>query len=148
MQNRVEWIKIPAGEHNSTACMSLLGARTEKDLATFGRWCLLRSLIAATETGRIDLSDPGVLHSLSLNLSFTVEEFLELLSRLIELGFLTKEGNEVFNIDVENSIKDYASFVEKQRENGKKGGRPKLTKTHDGLTKTHDNEKPPTDIYF
>lgn len=128
MAPQVTWIKVPRGEHNTEAGMRMLGAHTDAEFAEWGRWCLLRSILSETERGRIDLTDDKMLQTLMFNFRLSTEETMKFIERLISLGLLQRDvvGSrvEIFNIDVENSINAYKTIVKRNKNNGKKGGRP------------------------
>lgn len=125
----VSWYKVPCGEHASMPVARLLGAHEDKDFAMLGRWFVVRSILSATDTGRLDITDSATLRTLMFNLRLSSTETQSTIATFVDLGLLQMDGTEVFNIDVENSIKDYSEFVEKQKRNGKKGGRPKSKNT-------------------
>ena len=108
----------------------ILGGKSAKEWADYGRWFALLQLMARTQEGYIDVSDPRRLKSLAVDLALTPKACRDWLGVLVDGGAIEQESYDVGRVlvpDVYNSVQSYKSQVRANKRNGAKGGRPRKT---------------------
>lgn len=136
-----QWIRVSTHDMTSPAGRFVLGARTAKDWANYGRWFALQQLLATMPDSFIDVSSPQRLKSLAHDLTMTPKACAEWLSVLSEGGAIDTEAYETRRIvcvpDIFNAVSSYQSRVRVNRANGARGGRRKAS--------DEDGQPDPTD---
>jgi len=126
------WIRVNTSDMLSQEGRYILGGRTTKEWADYGRYFALLQLLARSPEARIYVEDERLLKSLSVDLNMTPKSCRAWLDDLDAIGVLNSNDyadGYVMIDDVTNAVSDYLSQVRRNRENGAKGGRPRKTQT-------------------
>ena len=128
-----QWIRMSTHDMESPTGSYVLGGKSEKEWAAYGREKGLEQLCARTPDGYIDVSDERRLKSLAYSLAMTPAACKKWLSVLVDGGVIDRESYEscgwVLVVDVYNSVQSYQTRVRANKRNGSKGGRPTKTQT-------------------
>ena len=139
------WIRVSTTDMNSYEGRYILGGKSTKEWADYGRYFALIQLAARTPEGVIDVSDERRLKSLSVDLAMTPKACREWLGVLLEGGIIEREAYEdrgiLCIVDVCNAVIAYQSQVSANRRNGARGGRPRKDKT-EPIKKEETERKP------
>ena len=135
------WIRVSTSNMTTVEGRYILGGRSAREFADYGRYFALIQLVARTPQGYIDVGDARRLKSLAADLGMTPKACRDWLAVLVEGGAIDAECYEargwVFMPDVYNQVQSYQGQVAANRRNGAKGGRPRKQKTE-----TKPNGKP------
>lgn len=127
------WIRLSTDNMTSIEGRYILGGKSNREWADYGRYIGLMQLIARTPEGFIDVSDERRLKSLSVDLAMTPKACKGWLEVLVDGGAIEREAYEakrwVCIADVYNHVQAYQTQVRVNKRNGAKGGRPRKTKT-------------------
>jgi len=127
------WIRVSTHDMTSIAGRYILGGKSVKEWADYGRYFALMQLIARTPGGYIDVSDDRRLRSLATDLAMSPKACRDWLSTLVEGSAIDRESYEVAKqvtiTDVYNFVEAYQSKARANRRNGAAGGRPHKTET-------------------
>ena len=111
----------------------ILGGKSAKEWADYGRWFALIQLCARTPEGYIDVSDERRMKSLALDLSMTPANCKKWLGVLVDSGALDRESYEsrgwVLIVDVYNAVQSYHIQVRANKRNGAMKGKAKSKRT-------------------
>lgn len=131
-----QWIRVSTHDMTSPAGRTILGARTTRDWANYGRWFALQQILASVPDSALDVSTPARLKSLAYDLAMTPKACSEWLGVLSEGGAIDTEAYEsrrlVFVPDIYGAVTSYQSRVKVNRANGAKGGRRKAAVQEQG----------------
>lgn len=118
-----QWIRVSTHDMTSSAGRYILGARTQKDWANYGRWFALMQLLASTPESVIDVSTPQRLKSIAHELAMTPKACEEWLGTLSESGAIDTEAYDakrlLFVPDVYDAVQSYQTRVRVNRQNAK-----------------------------
>jgi hypothetical protein len=130
------WIRVSTHDMTSSAGRYILGARTARDWANYGRWFALQQILAGVPESVLDVSAPQRLKSLAHELAMTPKACSDWLAVLSEGGAIDSEAYEskglVFVPDVYDAVTSYQSRVKVNRANGARGGRRKAAQEQGG----------------
>ena len=122
-----QWIRVSTHDMTSPAGRYVLGARTAKDWANYGRWFALQQILASMPGSALDVSAPERLKSLAYDLSMTAGACSAWLDLLAAGGAIDTEAYQTRRIvcvpDIINAVVSYQSRVATNRRNGRRGGR-------------------------
>ena len=124
-----QWIRVSTHDMTSSAGRYILGSRTAKEWADYGRWFALMQILAQMPESVIDVSEDARLKSLAYDLSMTAKACGEWLGRLSAAGAIDTECYEQRRVvcvpDILTAVSAYQTKVNVNRRNGARGGRPK-----------------------
>ena len=124
-----QWIRVSTQDMTSMSGRYILGGKSAKEWADYGRWFALIQLCARTPDGYIDVSDERRMKSLALDLSMTPAACKKWLGVLVDSGALDRELYEsrgwVLIVDVYNAVQSYHTQVRVNKRNGAMRGRSK-----------------------
>ncbi len=127
------WIRVSTTNMTSAEGRYILGGKSAKEWADYGRYFALIQLIARSPQGYIDVSDERRLRSLAVDLALTPKACTTWLNVLLKGGVIDAESYEqagrVCMPDVYNAVTAYQTQIRVNRKNGAKGGRPRKNKT-------------------
>lgn len=130
---RPQWIRVSTYDMTSPEGRYILGGKSAREWADYGRWFALLQLMARTTEGYIDVSDPRRLKSLATDLALTPKACGDWIGVLVEGGAVEREAYEekgwICVADVYNAVQSYKCQVRANKRNGAKGGRPRKTQT-------------------
>lgn len=124
-----QWIRVSTHDMTSPAGRYILGARTARDWANYGRWFALQQILAGVPDSVLDVGTPQMLKSLAHELAMTPKACAEWLEVLSDGGAIDTEAYRdkrmVFVPDIYATVTSYQSRVKVNRANGARGGRRK-----------------------
>lgn len=128
-----QWIRVSTLDMTSPEGRYILGGKSVREWADYGRWFALLQLVARSPEGYIDVADARRLKSLAADLAMTTKACREWLAVLVEGGAIDSEMYEqrswVCVTDVFDAVQSYKVQVRVNKRNGSKGGRPRKEKT-------------------
>lgn len=140
-----QWIRVSTTDMTSTEGRYILGGKSTREWADYGRWFALMQLVARSPEGYLDVADARRLKSLAVDLAMTPKACTEWLEMLVEGGAVEREAYEVQKWvcvpDIWNAIQSYRMQVRANKRNGAKGGRPRKPKT-EPIAKPETEAKP------
>lgn len=114
-----QWIRVSTSDMFSQEGRYILGGRSNKEWADYGRWFALLQLLGRTADGYIDVSDPRRLKSLASDLAMQPKACKEWLAMLVEGGAVDREAYEtkgrVCVADVFDAVQSYKCQVRANR---------------------------------
>lgn len=123
------WVRLSTSDMTSMAGRYILGGKGPKEWADYGRYIGLMQLMARTEEGYVDISDPRRLRSLSQDLGMTPKACREWIEMLIEGGAVERESYEqcgwVCVADVYNAVQSYRTKCRINKRNAAGAATPK-----------------------
>lgn len=123
------WIRVSTTDMTSSEGRYILGGKSAKEWADYGRYFALIQLVARSPQGFIDVSDPRRLKSLAVDLAMTPKACKDWIDMLLTGGVIERESYErmgwICIVDVYNAVQSYQAQVRANKRNGAKGGRPK-----------------------
>ena len=138
-----QWIRVSTSDMTSAEGRYILGGKSQREWADYGRWFALLQLVARSPEGYIDVGDQRRLKSLAADLALTPKGCKEWLSVLVEGGAIDRDAFVskcwICVPCVFNDVQAFRSQVRVNRINGAKGGRPRRRKTEDA---TADKTEP------
>ena len=133
-----QWIRVSTSDMTSAEGRYILGGKSSREWADYGRWFALLQLVARSPEGLIDVSDQRRLKSLAVDLALTPKACKDWLGVLVDGGAIEREAYEargwICIPCVFNDVQSYKSQVRVNRLNGAKGGRPRKKKTETTTT--------------
>lgn len=135
-----QWMRVSTSDAQSETGRYILGGKTNKDWANYGRWQALLQLLHRSPGGCLDVSDPQRFRSLTQELfgaagTAAVKTCRLFLALLVDAGALDRESYEkkdwLTNNDAYEAYQSYQTQVRANRRNGKRGGRPRKKPSED-----------------
>lgn len=124
-----QWIRVSTSDMTSQEGRYILGGKSQREWADYGRWFALIQLMARDSNGFIDVSDPRRLKSLAVDLALTPKACRDWLGVLVDGGAIDREAYEargwICVADVYNAVQSYQTQTRANKRNGAKGGRPR-----------------------
>lgn len=135
-----QWVRLSTNDWNSPAGRHMLAGGRTADWADYGRWVVLRQLLATTPGAAVDASDQRQLGALSRQLGFPSPRACRAwLDALAECSAISgpdwREAERVVDVDIYNQQASYASRVRTNRRNragGSGGGEGEPPRAADG----------------
>ena len=132
------WIRLSTDHHTSVGGRYILGGRSSKEFADYGRYMVLMQLAARTPTGVIDVADARRLKSLASDLGMTTgacRTWLDMLATSGEIDAECLEAGKVFIADVHEHVQSYQTQVRVNKRNAsnprrKRNGQPRDNGSH------------------
>lgn len=138
----LQWLRVNTCDMVSLEGRYILGGKSTREWADYGRWFALLQLMARSSDGCIDVGDPRRLKSLAADLALSPKACRDWLAVLVEGGAIDRDNYEqgrIFVADVFNAVQAYNAQVRANKRNGTKGGRPRKRGNND----TEDTQKKP-----
>ena len=126
------WIRVNSDDMTSEEGRYILGGKSAKEWADYGRYFALIQLLARSTGARIHIADERLLKSLSVDLGMApkaCKAWLDMLATSGVLNHLDYEQGYVTIDDVSRAVLDFQDTVRRNKRNGAKGGRPRKTET-------------------
>ena len=123
-----QWVKVSTFDMATNGGRYILGGKSAKEWADYGRWFALIQLCARSPEGWIDVSDQRRMRSLASDLGMTPKACRDWLDMLGAGGAIDPEiyetKHQVFVPAAWNAVQAYQPQAKVNRANGRKGGRP------------------------
>lgn len=85
------WWKLPAEDTESPVGRYVLGMRSAKDWANYGRWVELRGYLASSDRCAIDHTDPRAMDALGYRLGLNKKQLQAFVQLLLDAGAINKD---------------------------------------------------------
>ena len=124
------WIRVNTDDMTSAEGRYILGGKSSREWADYGRYFALMQILARSPEARLHVADERLLKSLAVDLGMTPRACTEWLEVLGTSGILNPVdyGQGYVTIDdVSRAVIDFQDTVRRNKRNGSKGGRPRKT---------------------
>lgn len=117
-----QWIRLRSNDYDTPAGRYILAGGSTTDWANYGRWCVLRQILATTPYALMDVSNPRQLGSLARQLGFSGPKACRSwLVALAECDAIDREALEergwVLVGDISDALQAYQEMCRTNRRN-------------------------------
>lgn len=117
------WWKVRADDADTPEGRYILGRRTAKDWANYGRWVTLRGYLTGCPSAAIDHRDKRAMDALGCELGLSKKQLAEFVSLLLDAGAINQEEYEDGFIVCDDVSRQWAKYQNRSAVNTVNGGK-------------------------
>lgn len=111
------WWKLAANDTNTPAGQYILGRRTAKDWANYGRWVDFRGYLSQQDSCVIDRKDQRAMDALGYRLGLSRKQLTEFVSLLQAAGALSKDAFDEGWLSVDDVFNQWQAYMNRKAVN-------------------------------
>lgn len=117
------WWKVRTDDADTPEGRYLLGRRTAKDWANYGRWVALRGFLTACNSAAIDHRDARAMDALGCQLGLSKKQLADFVKLLLDAGAINREEYEAGFIVCDDVTRQWAKYQNRSAVNTINGGK-------------------------
>lgn len=111
------WWKLPAEDTESPVGRYILGMRSAKDWANYGRWVELRGYLASSDKCFIYHNDPRAMDALGYRLGLTKKQLQSFVQLLLDAGAINRDEYADGYIVVDDVYEQWCAYENRKATN-------------------------------